>query len=61
MCTQVDKRWACGHTGYVRIKFCDKLFKGCKGTSAVHEIEEDKDKCGDCQRRESLPEPFEAR
>ncbi|KAK0385223.1 hypothetical protein NLU13_7700 [Sarocladium strictum] len=61
MCTQVDKQWACGHTGFFMIKFCDNLFKGCKGTSATHEIVTDKDRCGDCHRRDSLPEPLESK
>lgn len=57
MCTQVDKKWACGHVGYFSVKLCDKLFKGCKGTSAKHDIIEEPGLCSDCQRRETLPKP----
>ncbi|KAF4504896.1 hypothetical protein G6O67_008289 [Ophiocordyceps sinensis] len=55
MCTQVDKRWACGHVGYYSIKWCEQLFKGCKGTSAKHEIIEEMAVCSDCKRRFTLP------
>lgn len=61
MCTQVDKKWACGHIGYHRIRWCDRLFKGCKGTSSQHELVNDPEKCDDCHRRENLPKPFTAR
>lgn len=61
MCTQVDKRWTCGHIGYYTVKRCEWLFKGCKGTTAHHEIIEEPVRCGDCQRRETLPKPFVAR
>lgn len=61
MCTQIDKQWACGHIGYYKIRFCEKLFKGCKGTSHEHEIIYEADKCGDCERRESLPNPLESK
>lgn len=58
MCTQVDKQWVCGHVGYYKIKWCSRLFKGCKGTPAQHEIVKDREKCGDCKRRETLPNPL---
>jgi hypothetical protein len=61
MCTQVDKRWSCGHIGYFHIKFCDRLFKGCKGTSAVHEFVDVDEMCSDCERRDTLPEPLESK
>ncbi|KFH41193.1 hypothetical protein ACRE_080990 [Hapsidospora chrysogenum ATCC 11550] len=58
MCTQVDKRWACGHVGYFQIKYCERLFKGCKGTTAHHEILEEPELCSDCLRRKTLPNPL---
>lgn len=58
MCTQVDKRWACGHIGYFRIDRCDELFKGCKGTRAQHDIVDEPSVCSDCLRRENLPKPL---
>lgn len=61
MCTQVDKRWVCGHVGYFRIKRCDRLFKGCKGTTAKHEIIDVPEVCGDCERRQTLPKPRTAK
>ncbi|PHH86050.1 hypothetical protein CDD83_10825 [Cordyceps sp. RAO-2017] len=61
MCTQVDKRWACGHVGYFQIKWCERIFKGCKGTSAQHEIIDEPEECGDCKRRYTLPKPFTAK
>lgn len=61
MCTQVDKRWACGHIGYYRIKWCDQMFKDCKGTSAEHEVIDEAKVCGDCLRRQTLPKPHIAK
>lgn len=61
MCTQVDKKWACGHYSFFKINFCKELFKGCKGTSSVHDTVTSDEICSDCERRESLPEPYEAR
>lgn len=51
MCTQVDKKWACGHIVFYRIIWCERQFKGCKGTSAHHDVVDEPDKCGDCKRR----------
>lgn len=61
MCIQVDKRWKCGHIGFFKIKWCEKAFNGCKGTPAHHDIVEDDQRCGDCERRDSLPEPLVSR
>lgn len=61
MCTQVDKKWACGHVGYFRLKQCEFLFKGCKGTSAKHDIVLEAGLCSDCQRRETLPKEYVAK
>lgn len=58
MCIQVDKRWACGHIGYFRIDWCERLFKGCKGISAHHDIIDVAEECGDCKRRFTLPKPL---
>ena len=57
MCTQVDKKWACGHIGYYAVDMCDQLFKGCKGTSAKHRVIEEPVVCGDCERLKALPKP----
>ncbi|RDA86692.1 hypothetical protein CP532_5048 [Ophiocordyceps camponoti-leonardi (nom. inval.)] len=59
MCTQVDKRWACGHIGFFHIKWCRKQFKGCKGPSAQHETVDDNEECSDCKRRFAVPQSFE--
>lgn len=61
MCTQVDKQWKCGHISYFNVKTCPKLFKGCKGTSAKHDIVMDPTDCSDCERIKTLPKPFEAK
>lgn len=61
MCTQINKRWACGHTGFYTVKICENLFKSCKGTTAKHEIVDDPVKCGDCHRKETLPDPLVAK
>jgi hypothetical protein len=54
----MDKKWSCGHIGYYQIRVCDKLFKGCRGTKPEHEMVDDPEKCGDCQRRDAVPKPF---
>jgi len=56
MCVQVDTQWSCGHVGFYKVKFCDKLFKECKGTSVNHEVIHRKEVCSDCKRRETLPD-----
>lgn len=58
MCVQVDKQWSCGHIGYFQIRWCEKLFNGCKGTSAAHDIIYEPQECSDCLRRKTLPKPF---
>lgn len=58
MCVQVDKQWSCGHVGYFQIRWCEKLFKGCKGTSAAHDIIYQLEECSDCIRLKGLPKPF---
>ncbi|KAF3072067.1 hypothetical protein CFAM422_005637 [Trichoderma lentiforme] len=58
MCVQVDKQWSCGHVGYFQIRWCEKLFNGCKGTSAAHDIIYEPQECSDCLRRKTLPKPF---
>ncbi|RCI09981.1 hypothetical protein L249_8653 [Ophiocordyceps polyrhachis-furcata BCC 54312] len=58
MCTQVDKRWACGHIGFFHIKWCRKQFKGCKGPSAQHETVDDNEECSDCKRRFAVPQSY---
>lgn len=61
MCTQVDKRWACGHVGFYRIKWCEQIFKTCKGTTEKHDIIDEKEECSDCERRRTLPKPLVSR
>lgn len=53
--------WACGHIGFYQINRCARLFNGCKGTSAKHEMVYEVEECSDCQRRKNLPKPFVAR
>ena len=57
MCTQIDKQWICGHIGYFKVQRCERLFKGCKGTTAKHDVVYVTELCGDCQRRATLPKP----
>ncbi|KAJ9423126.1 hypothetical protein QL093DRAFT_2261768 [Fusarium oxysporum] len=58
MCMQVDRQFACGHIGFLNIRWCQRVFNGCKGPSHIHDIVYDEEICPDCLRKETLPKPW---
>jgi hypothetical protein len=54
-CTQVDKQWECGHTGFHNIKWCHQA--GCRGPSPKHDMVAIAGLCIDCYNRSRDPNP----
>ncbi|CAF3627064.1 unnamed protein product [Fusarium graminearum] len=61
MCVQVNQQFACSHIGFLNIRLCQRVFAGCKGPSDKHEVVYIMEKCPDCIRRDTLPEPWTAK
>lgn len=58
MCTQINNLWACGHSSFLKIRFCSSFPVTCKGTTAKHESVVLEGKCSDCTRAETMPNPL---
>jgi hypothetical protein len=49
MCTQIDKKWDCGHYGFHNMLWCHQ--EGCRGPSPVHKVVRATGICGLCVER----------